>query len=158
MGKGNIQIRDKNGWGVKTYYIEYEECGGEHGKAECDCNEDFYDDLLNVIKNTIGKQIETLKTVNEVGRCIKPIYDNFQQNIYFETPYLEVIIMDNEINIAVACIPKLKPNGKSYHGIHTFTKVANKIMINLNKYYVITARTSAWTSSKPFTSKFKTFY
>lgn len=156
MGRGNIQIRDKHGWGVRTYYVEYFECGGEHGKFPCDCNDYFLIDLLTEIRFTIGSKLKTLEPVLIVNDTIRHIYDDFGQRVYFENEFMEVIIMDNEHNLAIACIPKLTSLNKNYSS--RYVEKANSFMYQLNQIHPVTARTSPNTRTSVFSKNCKTFY
>jgi hypothetical protein len=143
MGRGNSIIRREDGLqATSTYYIEY----GEDENEEYELSQWSWEELIE------GLQDFQLK--GQVNK--KHIYtDSFRNNyrVILETNVMQVIVSDNECNMAIACLPL----GNIYDGSQkmsmAFKKQANYYMKMLNKCYSLRVRCSAWTSGKVETTK-----
>lgn len=133
MGKGNYIFRDPNGNGVSTYYIEYDE-------------DDEYEDefFLENFRNCLSEIADKFKIDFINNRFVSSSFNNCER-IFLENGVLELRVADNEWSTAIACVPKLMPNG---YFNPMWEKSADKIMKEIAKIYDLHVRTSAWTSGK----------
>ena len=150
MGAGNSIIRDRQGNAFETFYISSyghnDEINEDTGEPFCDdnpchCNDFFYEDVK-------GNIIHTYNAINKKVLIRELTYQDGWNNYYIsllETNILEIIITDNESDIAIGCIPIYNENGK--YNSNIFKTAANKVMrMVANIYPDIRFRTGPWTS------------
>lgn len=140
MGRGNTIICREDGLqATNTYYIEY----GEDENEEYELSQWSWEELIE------GLQDFQLK--GQVNR--KHIYtDSFRNNyrVVLETNVMQVVVSDNECNMAIACLPleNIYGDNGSVRTFSAFKKQANYYMKMLNKCYSLRVRCCAWTSGK----------
>lgn len=143
MGRGNTIIRREDGLiALNTHYIDLGD-----GEDEWQWSE-------------IKEQLQDFKLKGQVNK--NHHYNDRFRNDYlllFETNVMQVIIADNESDMAIGCVPLPIDYGdeNSKKNYPAFIKQANYYMQMLNKCHSLRVRAGAWTSGK-VDSKQTTFY
>ena len=158
MGRGNTLIRDSEGDGVNTFYIDFYECDKEidedTGKphcdgVNCDCNANFLSDVLGNIEFDIASKI---KGMNNYFRK----KGDMRLGKIFETDYIQVLIDDNETSLAIGCCPVYTDDCKVRNKA-VYLAQSNKFMRLLNGMYELRERDGSWTSGLVSNDQYK-FY